>query len=148
MSRKRSAKTLVEKYPPSDPCTCNVCLSYCARPGWWTVEQAEQAYNAGHGGRMMLEIAPELTYGVLSPAFKGCERSIAANQFAKNGCTFFRSERCELYGTGYEPLECRFCHHDRPGCGHQCHADLEKEWRKPAGQRLVQKWIRQFIPGF
>lgn len=91
----------------------------------------------------MLEIAPELTYGVLSPAFKGCEGAIAANQFAQNGCNFLKANRCELYGTGYQPLECRFCHHDRQGLGAKCHTDLENEWNSPAGQALVEKWIEE-----
>ena len=74
MSRNRNKrkKTLLEKYPASEPCTCDVCLSYCIRPGWWTVEQATAAFDAGYGDRMMREIAPEFTFGVLSPAFKGC----------------------------------------------------------------------------
>lgn len=91
----------------------------------------------------MLEIAPELTFGVLSPAFKGCERSVATNQFSSNGCTFLRKDRCELYGTGYQPLECRFCHHERRGLGTRCHAELEKDWKTPAGQTLVETWIKQ-----
>lgn len=100
--------------------------------------------EAGYGSRMMLEIAPELTFGVLSPAFKGCERSVATNQFARNGCTFLKNERCELYGTGHQPLECRFCHHERTGLGPKCHADLERDWKTTEGQRLVERWIRQF----
>lgn len=141
-SKTKNKKSLFEKYPPSEPCTCEVCLGYCARPGWWTVEQAAHALDAGIGGRMMLEIAPELTFGVLSPAFKGCERSVATNQFAKNGCTFLKNDRCELFGTGHQPLECRFCHHERHGSGPKCHADLEKDWHTPAGQVLVGKWLQ------
>jgi len=80
---------------------------------------------------------------VLSPAFKGCERSIATNQFARNGCTFLKNDRCELHGTGHQPLECRFYHHDRRGLGRKCHADLEKDWKTPTGQALVDKWITQ-----
>ena len=139
----RNKKTLPEKYPPSEPCACDICLSYCARPGWWTVEEATRALEAGYEDRMMLEIAPELTFGVLSPAFKGCEKNFATNQFAKNGCNFLKDDRCELYGTGYQPLECRFCHHERRGLGPRCHADLEKDWKTPAGQALVEKWIKQ-----
>ncbi len=142
-SKNRRKKTLTEKYPPSEPCTCSVCLGYCARPGWWTVEQAKQALEAGYGNRMMLEIAPELTFGVLSPAFKGSERSIATNAFAGRGCTFLKNERCELFGTGHEPLECRFCHHDRHGLGPQCHAALEKDWKTAEGQLLVKRWMQQ-----
>lgn len=141
--KARNKKPLNEKYPPSEPCTCDVCVGYCARPGWWTVEQASRALDAGYGNRMMLEIAPELNFGVLSPAFKGCEGSIATNLFAKNGCTFLKQDRCELYGTGHEPLECRFCHHERRGFGPKCHADLEKDWKAPGGQVLVNKWIQQ-----
>jgi hypothetical protein len=108
------------------------------------VEQAVHALDAGLGGRMMLEIAPELTFGVLSPAFKGCERSVATNQFANRGCTFLKDDRCELFGTEHQPLECRFCHHDRRGQGLKCHADLEKDWKRPEGQALIERWIRQF----
>jgi hypothetical protein len=138
----RNKKTLPEKYPFSEPCTCDICLSYCARPGWWTVEEATWALEAGYGNRMMVEIAPTLTFGVLSPAFKGCEKNFAINQFAKNGCNFLKDDRCELFGTDHQPLECRFCHHERRGLGPRCHADLEKDWRTPAGQALVEKWIR------
>jgi hypothetical protein len=107
------------------------------------VNEAVWAIEAGYGNRMMLEVSPEFTFGVLSPAFKGCERSFATNQCAKNGCTFLQDDRCELHGTGHQPLECRFCHHDRAGQGMKCHTDLEKDWRSPAGQGLVQTWIRQ-----
>jgi len=91
---------------------------------------------------MMLEMAPEFTFGVLSPAFKGCEMIFALNEYASRGCTFFISNQCELHGTGYQPLECRFCHHDRPGMGSQCHADIEKDWDSSAGRALVAKWIK------
>ena len=145
MSRTKSKqkKTLNEKYPPSEPCACEICLAYCIRPGWWTVAEAARALDAGYGPRMMLEVAPEMTFGVLSPAFKGCESAFAANEFAKNGCNFLKDNRCELFGTGCQPLECRFCHHERRGLGPKCHADLEKDWKTPAGQALVQKWIKQ-----
>ena len=91
---------------------------------------------------MMLEIAPEMTFGVLSPAFKGCERSIATIQFSRNCCTFLKNSLCELFGTGHQPLECRFCHHDRKGLGSECHAKLEKDWNSIAGQALVNQWIK------
>jgi hypothetical protein len=143
---KRKAKnkrTLIEKYPPSEPCACEICVGYCARPGWWTVAESARALEAGYANRMMLEVAPELTFGVLSPAFKGCERSIAINEFAQMGCTFLKNNLCELFGSGHQPLECRFCHHERRGLGLKCHADLERDWKTRAGQALVEKWIRQ-----
>jgi hypothetical protein len=112
------------------------------RPGWWTVKQAAGALEAGYGHRMMLEVAPERTFGVLSPAFKGGEGGFALQQYATRGCTFLKEARCELYATAFQPLECRFCHHDRPGMGPQCHADLEKAWNTPAGRALVSKWSK------
>lgn len=145
MSRKQTKhrKSLQGKYPPSEPCACEVCLSYCMRPGWWTVEQAAAAIEAGYGDRMMLELAPEFTFGVLTPAFKGCERYFALQQYSRNGCTFLKEDRCELFGTGHQPLECRFCHHERPGLGRQCHADIEKDWNTAVGRALVNKWVRE-----
>ncbi len=146
MSKRKTGprRALSETYPPSEPCSCEVCRGYCARPGWWTVEQAARAVEAGYGSRMMLEIAPELTFGVLAPAFKGCERSIATHQFAGNGPTFLKNDLCDLFGTGHQPLECRFCHHERPGLGPGCHTALEKDWKRPEGQKLVEAWIQQF----
>ena len=135
--------SLKEKYPPSDPCTCEVCIGFCARPGWWTVAEADRAIKAGYGSRMMLEVAPELTFGVLSPAFHGSEQAFAENRYSSSGCTFLKNERCELFGTGHQPLECRFCHHDRRGLGPQCHADLEKDWNTPQGHALVVRWSKQ-----
>ncbi|NUM43580.1 MAG: hypothetical protein HUU38_02655 [Anaerolineales bacterium] len=145
MPRRRTSQrlTLLERYPPSEPCTCPICRHYCTRPGWWTVTEAESALDAGYGPRMMLELAPERTFGVLSPAFRGCEGTFATQPFARNGCTFLKDQRCELFGTGHQPLECRFCHHTRPGLGSQCHADLESDWHTHAGQALVTKWLKQ-----
>lgn len=136
-------KTLADKYPPSEPCSCNICVNYCKRPGWWTVEEARQALHAGLANRMMLEISPERDFGVLSPAFKGNECNYALQLFSENGCTFLKNNLCELYGSGFQPLECRFCHHERKGEGIECHLDLEKDWHTKEGQELVTLWIRK-----
>jgi hypothetical protein len=143
MKRK---KTLAQKYPPSEPCACEICSGYCARPGWWTVQEAARAVDAGHAARMMLEMSPDRSFGVLAPAFKGCEVSFALQRYASQGCTFLKDNRCELHGTGLQPLECRFCHHDRVGLGLKCHADLEKDWNTPAGRALVVRWSK--LTGF
>lgn len=132
--------SLVEKYPPSKPCSCDICLSYCQRPGWWTVAEAAKAIDAGYANRMMLEMSPELTFGVLSPAFKGNEGNIALQIFTEQRCTFLKDNLCELFGTGFQPLECRFCDHTRRGLGKQCHLAIEKDWYGKEGQKLVIRW--------
>jgi hypothetical protein len=137
---KKSEQFLCEKYPASKPCSCEVCRSYCIRPGWWTVKEAARAIDAGYANRMMLEMAPDLSFGVLSPAFKGCETNFSLNLYAKQGCTFYKDNLCELFGTGHQPLECRFCHHDRIGQGEKCHLDLEKDWKTPVGQAVIAQW--------
>jgi hypothetical protein len=114
-AKTRHERSLAAKYPPSEPCACAVCLAYCMRPGWWTVREAAAAYDAEYARRMMLEPSPERTFGVLSPAFRGCEGTFALQQYATRGCAFLRDGRCELHGSGFQPMECRFCHHDRPG---------------------------------
>jgi hypothetical protein len=136
-------QSLLTKYPPSEPCSCDICLGYCLRPGWWTVAQAARAIDAGYAARMMLEMSPDLSFGVLSPAFAGCEMAFATNEHTSHGCNFLKDNLCELYGTGHQPLECRFCHHTRRGEGPRCHVDLEKDWNTPAGQTLVINWIKQ-----
>ena len=140
MPRKKRRSTLAEEYPPSPPCSCALCLRYCKRPGWWTVAEAARAIEAGYGTRMMLEMAPDLSFGVLSPSFKDCELNFAYREYTSAGCTFLVNNKCELHGTGYQPLECRFCHHDRPGMGPRCHADIERDWNTSAGRALIVKW--------
>lgn len=137
---KKIESCLCDRYPPSPPCTCQVCRNYCVRPGWWTVKEAAKAIDAGYAGRMMLEMSPDLTFGVLSPAFRGCEANFAVNEFSKQGCNYLNDNLCELYGTGFQPLECRYCHHDRVGLGEKCHGDLEKDWNTPAGQAMIAHW--------
>lgn len=131
---------LVRKFPPSQPCQCAICLSFCRRPGWWTVHQASQAMAQGYSNRMMLELSPDFGFGVLSPAFKGNENEIAVQAFADKGCTFLQDNLCELFGSGLEPLECRFTHHSRMGEGAKCHQALEADWRTAEGQQLVIRW--------
>ncbi len=144
--QKKPINSLNKKYPPSPPCSCEICLGYCIRPGWWTVEEAARAFDAGYEKRMMLELSPEFSFGVLSPAFKGCEGAVATNAYKNSGCTFLADGLCELHGSGLMPLECRFCHHDRKGLGIQCHSDLEADWRTPAGRELVERWNKLLRP--
>ncbi len=148
MTRARYAhkKTLADLFPPSEPCACDQCRSFCERPGWWSVEGAEAAVQAGLAGRMMLEMAPGAAFGVLSPAFKGNEGTFARQEFASNKCGFLKNSLCELHGSGLQPLECGFCHHERPGQGQLCHAALEEDWHTARGQALVVEWGR--LTGF
>jgi len=137
-------KSLLDKYPPSEPCSCDICLAYCQRPGWWTVDEATKAIRFGYANRMMLEISPERTFGVLSPAFKGCEGKLALNNYAQNGCNFLENNLCQLHSAGLMPLECQFCHHEREGLGQKCHSDIEKEWKTEIGRAQVLKWTKKF----
>lgn len=91
MSKINHAK----RFPPSKPCACDICVSYCKRPGWWTVDEASWAIEAGYAHCMMIEMSPELTFAVLAPAFKGNEGSNAVKELVKNGCTFFKDKLCE-----------------------------------------------------
>ena len=104
------------------------------------MEEAGKAIESGFGPRMMFEVSPDKRFGVLSPAFKGNEGDYAYQEFSKYGCTFLENGLCELFGTGHQPLECRFCHHDRKGQGVKCHRDIEKEWATDDAKRLVIRW--------
>ena len=104
------------------------------------MEEAERAIHEGFANRMMLELSPEGDFIVLSPAFKGNEVQFALKIFSENGCTFFNQGLCELFGRTFQPLECRFCHHQREGLGLKCHADIEQEWKSKEAKRLVLKW--------
>jgi hypothetical protein len=79
-------------------------------------------------------------FGVLSPAFKGNECNYSLQAFSKQGCTFLSGGLCELYNSGIQPLECRCCHHNRPGLGKKFHLDFEADWNSDDGKRLIVKW--------
>jgi len=132
---------LSDLYPPSVPCDCDKCRAFCNRPGWWTVEQAERVIESGLYDRMMLEVSPDMSFLVLSPAFKGCEMKYAVKEIALFGCCFLKEGKCELHGTELQPLECRFCHHDRIGQGAKCHNDIGDVWNTFKGQALILKWV-------
>ena len=135
-----TTNNLFDRYPPSESCTCNKCVSFCIRPGWWTVDEAARAIIGGYSNRMMLEVSPQKDFAVLAPAFKGNECNYALQLYSNQGCTFLHNNRCELFGTGIMPLECRFCHHDRLGLGVKCHADIEEEWKSNDAKRLIIRW--------
>ncbi len=142
-SPPRYHSSLSKRFPPSEPCTCTTCTAFCQRPGWWSVAEAARALEQQLGPRMMLEVAPDRSFGVLAPAFYGSEASFAFQKFASRGCNFLVNQRCQLFGSGLQPLECRFCHHARLGQGPACHAALEQNWDTLAGRRLVRRWCKQ-----
>ncbi len=107
------------------------------------MEEAAAAITAGYGARMMLEMDPGKAFAVLSPAFNGNEQGFAAAEYANDGCTFLTDARCELHDTAHQPLECEFCHHDRPGQGERCHADIAKQWNSATGRALVVRWSNE-----
>ena len=91
---------------------------------------------------MMIEVSPERDFGVLSPAFRGCEGGIALQEFSKSGCNFYTNGLCALHSVGLLPLECAFCHHERSGLGISCHLDIEKDWKTEVGKQLIRKWLK------
>ena len=48
-TRFTQSRTLTEKYPPSAACSFAQYLSFYVRPGWWMVEEAACALDAGYG---------------------------------------------------------------------------------------------------
>ncbi len=133
---------LYHRFPPSEGCACPTCISFCRRPGWPLVEEAHLAIDAGLAPRLMLEFSPDLSFGILAPAFSQNEGMFALSCFSNNFCTFFDKGSCALFGLVYRPLECRFCHHERIGQGNACHLALAHEWNTSKGKRLVQRWLR------
>ena len=94
----------------------------------------------------MLELAPEMNFAVLSPAFKGCEKNFALQEFSFFGCNFLKDGICEIHDRDFLPLECAYCHHSRKGLGKKCHADIvEQDWKTLKGQILVRQWMGQYF---
>ncbi|MBN2050013.1 MAG: hypothetical protein JW760_06165 [Spirochaetales bacterium] len=105
------------------------------------VSEAREALERGYADRMMLEVAPDSSFGVLSPAFRGNEGFFACREFSMNGCTFLTDNGCELFDRSFRPLECRYCHHSRLGTGMACHREIGREWNSSKGKRLVEYWL-------
>jgi hypothetical protein len=72
---KKKTKTLNNKYSPSEPCNCEICLGYCQRPGWWTVEEAKKAIDAGLANCMVLTLCL-LNAGFAILSVSGWERNV------------------------------------------------------------------------
>ena len=138
---KDGERSFYARFPASSACSCDICVNFCGRPGWWLVSEARDAIERGHGRRMMLEFSPDGSFGVLSPAFKGNEGFFALREYSGNSCTFLTGNCCAIFGETFRPLECRFCHHDRIGSGDQCHLAIEKDWNTSKGRRLVKEWL-------
>ena len=85
----------------------------------------------------MLEMSPDFGFGVLSPAFKGNENEIAVQEYAENGCTFLKDDLCELFGSGLEPLECRFTHHARL----EWDPNAIRRWKGTGGRQKASNWL-------
>jgi hypothetical protein len=134
-------KYFYDRFPASNPCSCDICINFCKRPGWWLVSEARSAISQGYAKRMMLELSPDHSFGVLSPAFKGNEGYFALQEYSNSYCTFLKNNRCTIFGKPFQPLECRFCHHDRIGSGKQCHYAIEKDWNTSKGKRLLKDWL-------
>lgn len=133
--------TLYTRFPPSSPCSCQICTYFCSRPGWWLVQEARLAIEHGLANRMMLEFSPDISYAVLSPAFKGNEGYFSLQAYAGNNCTFLIKGKCEIFKQDFQPIECRFCHHGRMGEGPECHTAIAHDWNSSKGKRLVRQWL-------
>ncbi len=139
MNKKQAS--FYQRYPPSVPCSCKICLYFCNRPGWWLVSEARLAIENGLSQKMMLEFSPDFTFAVLSPAFKGNESYFALQLYSKNKCTFLQENRCSIYNKPFQPAECRFCHHERIGQGKKCHIEIGHDWNTKKGKRLIKSWL-------
>ncbi len=138
---KDAEESFYARFPASSACSCDICMNFCVRPGWWLVSEARGAIDHGYAKRMMLEFSPDASFGVLSPAFKGNEGFFALREYSNNSCTFLTGNRCAIFGEPFRPLECRFCHHDRIGSGSRCHRAIEKDWNTSKGKRLIKEWL-------
>lgn len=138
---KQPVHPLYKRFPPSESCSCDICTSYCLRPGWPLVQEARMAIENGQANRLMIEFSTDYAFGILVPAFRGNEGLYALDIYSHNGCTFLTSSGCLIFETRYRPLECCFCHHARNGLGLSCHLQIARDWNTSKGKRLVQRWL-------
>jgi len=61
-----SQKISHRKISASDHAIAKYAQAIANDRDWWTVEEAARAITAGYGGRMMLEMSPQRSFGVLS----------------------------------------------------------------------------------
>jgi len=146
------------KLKPSEPCTCEVCVGMCKRPGWPTPEEAARLMDAGLADRLMLDYwVGEPDIEVICPANPGYEGAHAwepsgfvdalcliGSGFGRDnpllsGCTFFKNGLCEIHESGAKPIECRVGHHDAaiPKGSHEQVAQL---WTTDEAKAVVARW--------
>lgn len=141
-------------------CACQKCQSECLHnPGWFTPEEAAKAIAAGYARKLMRDwLEPSSKLGnedriyLLAPAARGCEGDdapelefdfveIIFNGLSKGRCVFFdKNGRCELYDSGFKPIQCRTALMCGPCDGYQGNYAVAKLWATPEARRLVEKW--------
>ncbi len=135
-------------------CTCSACVEACKRfPGWFGLDDAEAALDAGLAKRLMLDFWEEFpeNISILSPASEGCEGDDAPDMpafafgWTKGRCVFLSPEGlCLLHDTPYKPLQCRtmISREQPPGewIDNRAVRDL---WDSDRGRALVARWEKE-----
>lgn len=129
-------------------CKCKACVTACERnPGWFGLDDAEAALNAGYGDRMMLDWLtdyPDSVY-VLAPASIGFAKSLApegdfagmlAGRWCKGECVLLLNGLCTIHQTGFKPAQCRALTHKSSMDNYEA-AD---PWNSDRGRALVARW--------
>lgn len=133
-----------------ESCTCNRCVGACKRnPGWFGLDDAERALNAGLAPKMMLDywIDSPFVY-ILAPASVGYEGKLAPDRplfdfnWTKGHCTFLKANRCLIHYSGYKPMQCKglLCCTPLIENNHISNLTMRNIWDCERGRLLVERW--------
>lgn len=135
-------------------CTCDRCVSACYQaPGWFGLDDAEVAIDAGYAKKMMLDWWEEHDDGdnntyVLAPAVVGFGGRLAPDipefpfsfGWVKGRCSLLDDKsRCTIHSTGFKPAQCRALGH---GVSLK-NQDAIKPWRTKRGLALIRRWKKE-----
>jgi Fe-S-cluster containining protein len=143
-------------------CTCETCISYCRRPGWFTPEEAQMAIASGYGKLLMLDYwvssGDKEDIFLLCPANPGYERqsapevslltmalyaAVGTSNPLYSGCTMLSTDnRCGIHAI--KPLECKVAHHAFPDASTGLHEEIAMLWDNDAAQLIVNQWRKHY----
>lgn len=147
-------KQIRKKWPATLPCSCDRCVSYCQRPGWFLPDEIRSL--AAHLGLTVKELfdqylvvdwwggtgkegIPEGTdIGILSPGKPHEHGQLASLGFGVHpaDCIFLKEGKCSIHAV--KPQECRNARHDvEPAKGQ--HVAIAKAWQREEGRELLRE---------
>lgn len=145
-----TADEIRQKWPATEDCSCDECVGYCERPGWFLPDEVRVAAEyLGLSLREMFERYLVVDWwgggsdidhhvGILAPGKPSETGRVASIGFVRGeGCVFLNEDgKCSIHAV--KPHECRLAHHVVVHAGNS-HLEIARVWDGEEGRALIRE---------